>query len=74
MTDAIDPNVLAIMVCPESHAPLVQDGEWLCSTDPKTRRRYQIREGIPVMLIDESEVMDQADWREVMTRHGKLPQ
>jgi uncharacterized protein YbaR (Trm112 family) len=71
MTQGIDAELMAILACPESHAPLVRDGEWLVSTDANTRRRYQIREGIPIMLIDESEVMDEPAWREVMARCGK---
>ena len=58
----IDPQLLSIMVCPVSHAPLRELGDWLISTDPETRRRYPIRDGIPVMLIEESEEMAQDDW------------
>jgi len=59
---AIDPQLLSIMVCPVSHAPLREVGNWLVSTDPGTRRRYPIRDGIPVMLIEESEEMEPSDW------------
>ncbi|MGI9648922.1 MAG: Trm112 family protein [Acidimicrobiia bacterium] len=59
---ALDAQLLSIMVCPVSHAPLREVDGWLVSTDPETRRRYQIRDGIPVMLIDESEEMSQEDW------------
>lgn len=74
MPETIDPKLVSILVCPQSHAPLVVEGEWLYSTDPATRRRYRIRDGIPVMIIDESEQLDESAWREVMARHGKLPQ
>ena len=50
----IDKELLEILVCPQSKAPLRQVGDWLYSTDAKTRRRYPVRDGIPVMLIDES--------------------
>lgn len=72
MTQSIDAELLAILACPESHAPLLLEGEWLYSTDPGTRRRYPVREGIPIMLIEESEVLSEADWRDVMARHGRL--
>lgn len=68
---AIDKDLLDILVCPETKAPLVLDGDWLISTDPKTRRRYPIVDEIPHMLIDESEVMDEPAWKDLMARHGK---
>lgn len=66
MAQALDPGLMEIMVCPESHARLIQVGDWLYSTDANTRRRYPIREGIPIMLIDESQVVDEAEFRRVM--------
>lgn len=62
---AIDPQLLSIMVCPVSHAPLIEVEGWLVSTDPATRRRYPIRDGIPVMLIEESEEMAPEAWQQV---------
>jgi len=69
----IDPELLEILACPDTKAPLVLDGETLVSTDPQTRRRYRIEDGIPIMLIDESEILPEDTWREIMKRHGKLP-
>ena len=69
---AMDADLLEMLVCPESKAPLVLEGDTLVSTDPATRRRYRIDDDIPVMLIDESEVVDENEWREIMKRHGKL--
>ena len=59
----IDPILLDILVCPLSHAPLRETDGWLVSTDAETRRRYPIEDGIPVMLIDEAETMDEAAWK-----------
>ncbi len=66
MPETLNPELMQILVCPESHARLIQVGDWLYSTDPATRRRYPIREGIPIMLIDESEVVDEAEFRRIM--------
>jgi len=65
----ISQQLLEILACPLSKAPVVLDGEWIVSTDPATRRRYPIKDEIPVMLIEESEEMPETDWREVMKRH-----
>jgi len=67
----IDPKLLAILVCPETKSPLVEDGETLVSTHPEIRRRYKVDRGIPVMLIDKSELLSEPEWKEIMKRHGK---
>ena len=67
---SISKELLEILVCPLSKAPLVLDGETLVSTDKKTRRRYKIEDGIPNMLIEESEELSQDDWSAIMKNHG----
>ncbi|MHC4697917.1 MAG: Trm112 family protein [Planctomycetota bacterium] len=62
----IGKELLDIMVCPISHAPLVQVGNWLYSTDRDTRRRYPVRDDIPVLLVDESEVVELEEFDRVM--------
>ncbi len=71
MSEQIDKDLLAILACPETHAPVVEHDGWIYSTDPQTRRRYPIRDGIPIMLIDESEVVDQAEFERVMSAAGR---
>ncbi len=67
----INQELLDILVCPESKAELVLDGDFLVSTDKQTRRRYRIEDDIPIMLIEESEVLDLVTWQEIMKKHGK---
>lgn len=67
----IDDKLLRIMECPVAHVPLVQVGDWLYSTDPKTRRKYPVRDGIPIMLVDESEEVDQEEFERAMAEAGK---
>jgi uncharacterized protein YbaR (Trm112 family) len=62
----LDEELLKIMVCPITHAPVVQVGDWVYSTDPKARHKYPIRDGIPIMLIDEAQVVDQEEFDRVM--------
>jgi len=52
-----------------SKAPVVRVEEWLYSTDARTRRRYPIRDGIPTMLIDESETVEPEEFERVMREH-----
>jgi uncharacterized protein YbaR (Trm112 family) len=50
---AIDPELLAILACPVDHAPVSDEGSSLVCTG--CGRRYPVRDGIPVMLVDEAE-------------------
>lgn len=49
----ISPELLKILVCPEDKGPLelVEDGKFLLN--PRNGYKYPIRDGIPVMLIEE---------------------
>lgn len=67
----ISKELLDILVCPETKAELVLEGNFLVSTDKNTRRRYRIEDDIPIMLIDESEQLSLDEWTEIMKRHGK---
>ncbi len=68
--DKIDEGLLKIMVCPVTHAPLVQVGDWLYSTDAATRRKYPVRDGIPIMLVDESKIAEVDEFERVMAGAG----
>jgi len=49
----IAPELLEILVCPVDHAPVRETATHLiCSS---CGRRYPIRDGIPVMLVEEAE-------------------
>ena len=68
---SLNPELLELLACPQSHAPLVLEGEFLVSTDPETRKRYKVEDGIPNMLLEEAEEMAREEWEAVMKRHGK---
>jgi hypothetical protein len=68
----ISKELLDILCCPETKADLILDGDTLVSTDKKTRRRYKIENDIPIMLIDESEILSVEEWEKIMRKHGKL--
>ena len=58
---ALDPKLLEILACPKDKGPLLyfQDEDSLYN--PRLRMRYHITDDIPVMLIDEAEVVDDAE-------------
>lgn len=50
----LPPELLAILVCPKCKGPLeyrIAESALLCHT---CRLRYAVRDGIPIMLIDEA--------------------
>lgn len=49
----IDKDLLAILACPACQSDVsLKDGKIVCS---KCGRKYPIKDGIPVMLVDEAE-------------------
>ncbi|MGI5837322.1 MAG: Trm112 family protein [Chloroflexota bacterium] len=51
----IDKDLLEILACPDCKAPVTQEGDWIvCTASEKCGKRYPIRDGIPIMLIDEA--------------------
>lgn len=58
---ALDPKLLDILVCPDDRGTLLYlEGEQTLY-NPRTRRRYEIRDDIPVMLVDEAVEVDDAE-------------
>ena len=49
----IDPLLSEILVCPADHSPLDEDESESRLVCTRCGRRYPVRNGIPVMLIDE---------------------
>ncbi len=49
----IDDELMKILACPACKSEVRLEGEKIVCT--KCNRRYPIRDGIPVMLIDEAE-------------------
>jgi hypothetical protein len=61
-TKTIDPAVLARLRCPLTRSALTQDGDWLVAEQPAgAGLRYPIREGIPVLLIDQATLPEGVD-------------
>jgi uncharacterized protein len=57
--------------CPQSRSELVLEGDALVSTSPEARLKYPVREGIPILLIDDAEQLAPEQWSIVMEKHGR---
>lgn len=53
-TNQLDPGLLAILRCPLTRSALKQEGDFLVAEVGGLK--YPVREGIPVMLVEEAQL------------------
>lgn len=58
---ALDPRLLEILACPEDKGALYYFEDEQILYNPRLARSYEIREDIPVMLIDEATSLDSSE-------------
>ncbi|MCB9948150.1 MAG: Trm112 family protein [Rhodospirillaceae bacterium] len=58
MTATVDPKLLELLVCPLTKAPLRYDAANQELISDQARLAYPIRDGIPIMLVDEARSLD----------------
>jgi hypothetical protein len=52
---SLDPQLVEILACPDSHhTPLDYDAAAQTLTCPQCRRVFEVRDGIPILLLDEA--------------------
>jgi uncharacterized protein len=51
---SLDPALLAILACPEDKGPLYYLEDEAVLFNPRLARSYEIRDDIPVMLVEEA--------------------
>jgi len=57
----VDPKLLEILVCPLTKGPLRYDAEAQELISEQAGLAYPIRDGIPIMLVDEARTLDGGD-------------
>ena len=60
-TNDLDPKLLEILVCPQTKGPLVYDREKGELLSKKAMLAYPIRDGVPIMLIDEARALGEEE-------------
>lgn len=55
----VDPKLLEILVCPLTHGPLEYDAEAGELISRQAGLAFPIRDGIPIMLIEEARPLDE---------------
>lgn len=58
---SLDSALLAILACPEDKGPLYYLESEQVLFNPRLRRTYEVRDDIPVMLVEESTELDDAE-------------
>ena len=54
----MDPKMLSSLICPKSRGPLIHDTETNELISKKAKLAYPIREGVPIMFVEEARVLD----------------
>ncbi len=65
---ALDPKLLEILACPEDKGPLLYFESEHALYNPRLKRLYEIRDDIPVMLIDEATTVDDAEHQRLLAK------
>ena len=69
---ALDQQLLDILACPEDKGPLLYFRDEDSLYNPRLKRRYAIRDDIPIMLIDEAQGVDDAEHDRIMAKVAEL--
>ena len=65
---ALDPQLLEILACPDDKGPLLYFEDEHTLYNPRLKRRYDVRDDIPVMLIDEAATVDDAEHTRLLAK------
>lgn len=64
----LDPQLLAVLACPEDRGPLLYFADEDVLYNPRLHRRYDVRDGIAIMLVDEATTVEDAEHDRLMAR------
>ena len=67
---ALDQLLLDILACPEDKGPLYYFEDEQILLNPRLKRTYEIRDDIPIMLIDEATTIDDAEVERLLAKAG----
>ena len=65
---ALDQLLLDILACPEDKGPLYYFEDENILLNPRLERTYEIRDDIPIMLIDEATSIDAAEVKRLLAK------
>lgn len=65
---ALDPQLLEILACPDDKGALLYFESEQALYNPRLKRRYAIRDDIPIMLVDEAETVTDTEHDRLVAR------
>ncbi|WP_208029211.1 Trm112 family protein [Rhabdothermincola sediminis] len=65
---ALDPQLLEILACPEDKGPLLYFEDEDLLYNPRLKRGYEVRDGIPIMLVDEARSVSDEEHERLMAK------
>ncbi len=65
---ALDPQLLEILACPEDKGPLLYFADESALYNPRLKKRYEVRDDIPIMLVDEADTVDDAEHERLVAK------
>jgi len=65
---ALDALLLEVLACPEDKGPLLYFEDEDRLYNPRLHRSYEVRDGIPVMLVEEATTVDDAEHARLMAK------
>ncbi|MBM3674084.1 MAG: Trm112 family protein [Actinobacteria bacterium] len=65
---ALDSQLLEILACPEDKGPLLYFADEDSLYNPRLKRRYVVRDDIPIMLVDEAETVSDAEHARLLAK------
>jgi uncharacterized protein YbaR (Trm112 family) len=65
---ALDPKLLEILACPDDKGPLLYFEDESSLYNPRLKRRYSVRDDIPILLIDEAESVGEEEHERLIAK------
>ncbi|MDP8937029.1 MAG: Trm112 family protein [Actinomycetota bacterium] len=65
---ALDAQLLEILACPDDKGPLLYLADENALYNPRLKRRYAVRDDIPIMLIDEAETVSDEEHARILAK------
>ncbi|MBA2751775.1 MAG: Trm112 family protein [Actinobacteria bacterium] len=65
---ALDAQLLEILACPDDKGPLLYLADEDSLYNARLKRRYAVRDDIPIMLIDEAETVSDEEHARILAK------